>query len=128
MRGGIVRGAVLLATVAAFAAILAPTGVATSTLSASKTAEASWTRTFRWTIDKSVTPATHDMQTGESGDSTYTIALTKSAGVDSDVTVAGEVCVQNNGTNPTQNLTIFDRIAADVPGGTVTLARAGIST
>jgi hypothetical protein len=126
MRVRVMRGAVLLATAVAFAAVLAPSGAATSVLSASKTAEASWTRSFTWTIDKSVTPASHDMLTGQSGDSTYTIVLTKSAGTDSEVTVSGEVCVQNNGTNPTQNLAIFDRIAADVPGGTVTLKNGNI--
>jgi hypothetical protein len=111
----------LLVTAVAFAAVLAPTATATSRLAATKTAEASWTRSFTWTIDKSVTPASHDLQTGQSGESTYTIVLTKSAATDSDVTVEGEVCVTNNGTNPTLNLAIFDRIAADVPGGTVTL-------
>lgn len=121
------RGITLLAAAAALAAILAPPAMATSPLTVSKTAEGKWTRTFTWTIDKSVTPAVHDLQTGQSGTSTYTIVLTKSAGTDSAVTVEGEVCVTNAaGAPPTANLTISDRIVATIPGGSATLASGNL--
>jgi len=123
-----VRLAGIASLVAVCAAILGPTAGATTPLSVSKTAEARWTRTFEWTIDKSVTPAVHELLTGESGTSTYTIVLTKSAGVTSPITVVGEVCVQNNGAVATENLTINDRIAATVPGGALTLASGLLDT
>ena len=132
MKGRVPRGARLAgiaSLVAVCAAILGPAAVATTPLSVSKTAEARWTRTFEWTIDKSVTPALHELLTGESGTSTYTIVLTKSAGVDSPVTVAGEVCVTNNGAVATENLTIVDRIVGIRANGTKqTLASGSVDT
>jgi hypothetical protein len=61
-----------------------------------KTAETSFTRTFNWTIDKSVTPDTWDLFTGDSGTSEYTIAVTKDAGTDSNWAVNGTITIQNN--------------------------------
>lgn len=62
----------------------------------SKDAETSFTRTFAWTIDKSVTPETWDLFTGDSGTSQYTVAVTKDAGTDSDWAVSGNISVENN--------------------------------
>lgn len=62
-----------------------------------KTASTTFTRTFTWTIDKSVTPDTWNLFTGESGTSEYTVALTKSAGVDSDWAVSGNITITNPG-------------------------------
>ena len=119
----------LSVVLAAIAMISGPAAQATSPLEVSKTASASWTRTFTWTIDKSVTPATHDLQTGQSGTSTYTVAVTKSAPVDSAITVKGEVCVKNGGAVATENLTIEDRIFAVLGGGSrERLAEGPIST
>lgn len=61
-----------------------------------KTANTTFTRTFNWTIDKSVTPDTWDLFTGNSGTSEYTVAVTKDAGTDSDWAVSGTITIQNN--------------------------------
>ncbi len=114
---GSFRKAALLAVVAAaFAAFFAPTALATTPLEISKTATAHGGRSFEWTIDKSVTPASHSLETGQSGTSTYTVSVTKSEGVD-EMWVDGEVCVKNNGTVATEGLAIFDRIVAHKSNG-----------
>jgi len=64
-------------------------------LSVSKTADTSFTRTFNWTIDKSVTPESWDLFTGDSGTSEYTVAVTKSDPVDSDWAVSGNITIAN---------------------------------
>ncbi len=118
--GRVKKAAFVAALVAVVGAVFAPTALATTPLTISKTATAHWTRTHDWTIDKSVTPASHDLTTGQSGTSTYTVALTKSAGTDA-IWVDGSVCVSNAGPLATENLTISDRIIAILPGGTRTL-------
>lgn len=60
-----------------------------------KTATTSYTRTCEWTIDKSVTPATWDLFTGDSGTSEYTVSVGKSC-TDSDFAVSGNINVANN--------------------------------
>ena len=105
--------AVLIGVVAA---IGAPTASATTPLSASKTATGHWERSFGWTIDKSVTPDSWTLDTGQSGTSTYTIVVTKGPGSDS-VWVDGEVCVTNNAGVATQNLKIAERVRAILPAG-----------
>ncbi len=107
-------------TAIAFGA-MAPVASATSPISAFKTAEAHWTKTFRWTIDKSVTPASWELETGQSGTSTYTVEVTKSAGTDA-IWVDGKVCVENVSTTPTENLKVVDRLQALVGGDVITLA------
>ena len=81
------------------AAVMAPVAGATSPITAYKTADAHWTRTFEWTIEKSVSPASWDLETGQSGTSTYTVDVTKGAPVDS-IWVSGEVCVENVSRRP----------------------------
>jgi VCBS repeat-containing protein len=61
------------------AGVMAPVASATSPIQAYKTADAQWTRTFEWTIEKSVSPDSSDLETGRSGTSTYTVEVTKSA-------------------------------------------------
>ena len=96
------------------AAIGAPTASATTPLDAYKTATGHWERTFHWTIDKSVSPDSWVLRTGESGTSTYTIVVTKDEGSD-EVWVDGEVCVTNNGGVATENLKIAERVRAILP-------------
>jgi len=67
-------------------------------VSVTKTAETSFTRTFDWTIDKSVTPASWDLFKGDTGTSEYTISLDKDAGTDSDFAVSGTITIDNPGT------------------------------
>jgi hypothetical protein len=115
-RAWLAPAAALVPVVAVFAAVFAPSAMATTPLTISKTATAHWTRTFEWTIDKSVTPDSHALETGESGTSTYTVAVTKSVASEA-MWVDGEVCVTNNGTVPTENLAIEDRLIAFLPAG-----------
>lgn len=61
----------------------------------SKTAVTTFTRTFNWTIDKSVTPGTLNMFTGDSGQVTYTVAVTKTGSTDSNWAVSGQITVHN---------------------------------
>lgn len=64
-------------------------------LEVSKTATTTFTRTFPWTIDKSVTPASWALFDGDSGTSDYTVALTKGTGVDSAWAVSGTITIEN---------------------------------
>lgn len=64
-------------------------------LDVTKTADTSYTRTYDWTITKSVDPASWNFFTGGSGTSTYTIAVTKDAGTDSDWSVSGTITIHN---------------------------------
>ena len=120
--GRLRKAALVAALVAALGAVFAPSALATTPLTISKTATGHWTRSFEWTIDKSVTPDAHSLKTGESGTSTYTVALTKSAGTDS-IWVDGQVCVTNNGTIATENLVVEDRVIAFHSGGQRTLIK-----
>jgi hypothetical protein len=65
-------------------------------LTVSKTAETSFKRTFEWDIEKTVTPDTWNLFTGDSGTSEYTVTVTKGEGVDSDWAVEGEITIENN--------------------------------
>jgi hypothetical protein len=60
-----------------------------------KDAQTTFTRTFGWTINKSVTPANWDLFTGDSGTSQYTVSVTKDNGTDSDWAVAGTITIYN---------------------------------
>jgi hypothetical protein len=71
-------------------------------------------RVFKWTIDKSVTPATWDLFRGDTGTSEYTVAVTKDAGTQN-AYIDGEICVTNGGAEGTQNLTIVGELRDGVP-------------
>jgi hypothetical protein len=117
-----VRRKLWLAVCAAIAVgVLAPVASATSPITAFKTAEAHWTRTFEWTIEKSVSPDSWNLETGQSGTSTYTVKVTKSSGVD-EIWVDGKVCVENVSMAPTENLKVVDRLQALVGDDVITLA------
>lgn len=64
-------------------------------LEVTKTATTTFTRTFPWTIDKSVTPDSWALFDGDSGTSDYTVALTKGTGVDSAWAVSGTITIDN---------------------------------
>jgi hypothetical protein len=65
-------------------------------LAVSKTANTTFTRTFNWTIDKSVTPDTLNMFTGDRGAVQYTVAVVKTGFTDSNWAVSGVITIQNN--------------------------------
>ena len=73
--------------------------VACHEIAVTKTATTSLTRTYDWTISKSVTPATWDLFTGDSGTSAYTVAVDKTGSSDAGWAVSGTITVSNVG-NP----------------------------
>ncbi len=64
-------------------------------ISVTKDANTSLTRTYDWTIDKSVTPASWQLFTGESGTSRYTVSVDKTGYTDSAWAVSGNIHVNN---------------------------------
>ncbi|MFM8319325.1 MAG: hypothetical protein ACKOC5_00300 [Chloroflexota bacterium] len=76
-----------------------------------KTAETSFTRTFDWTIDKTVAPATWDLFTGDSGVSFYTVAVEKTGFTDSAWAVNGVIEVANHTPFDAQLTSIADAIS-----------------
>jgi uncharacterized repeat protein (TIGR01451 family) len=84
-------------------------GQAGTTLTATKTATGQMTRTFGWTIDKSVNREILNLFRGDSAASEYTVTVTKDGGTDA-ASVEGEVCVTNGGERPTENLKIVDTV------------------
>lgn len=111
----------LVVCTAVVAGVIAPVANATSPISAYKTAEAHWTKTFRWTIEKSVSPASWELETGQSGTSTYTVTVTKSTASEA-IWVDGKVCVENVSAAPTENLKVVDRLQALLGDDVITLA------
>lgn len=84
-----------------------------------KTANTTFTRTFDWTIKKTVTPATWVLFTGDSGTSQYTVAVTKTGYTDSDWAVSGTIRIENNTPfaatieNVTDAISGFGAVAVD---------------
>jgi hypothetical protein len=76
-----------------------------TSLTATISATGHFTRTFPWTINKSVTPTSLNVFPGGTGTAVYTITVTKGTGVDA-AFIDGQVCVTNTGAVTTQNLTI----------------------
>lgn len=64
-------------------------------LTVGKTADALFTRTFPWTLTKTVSPSTLNLFNGDTGDVGYTVTATKGAPVDSDFHVSGAVTISN---------------------------------
>ena len=84
-----------------------------------KTAVAEFTRTFGWTIDKSVDPDTWDLFEGDTGTSEYTVSVEKDAGTDSDASVSGTITITNTSSVDAVVTSVTDEIsgvptAADV--------------
>ena len=80
-------------------------------LEVSKTAETTFTRTFEWNIEKSVTPETWNLFDGESGTSKYTVAVTKTGFTDSDGAVSGTITIHNPWTMPATIEDVSDSIS-----------------
>jgi hypothetical protein len=86
-------------------------------LSVTKTGEGYWNgrSSYDWTVTKSVTPATAQVEMGASASFTYTVTATRSAATGSSAVwgMRGTVCVTNSGDAPTTNLAITDRLLQD---------------
>ncbi len=72
----------------------------------SKDASTRYIRTFDWTIEKSVTPDSHDLFDGDTADSTYTVSVVKDSGTDSGHEITGSITIGN--PHPTDAMTIGD--------------------
>ncbi len=72
----------------------------------SKYASTRYIRTFDWTIEKSVTPDSHDLFDGDTADSTYTVSVVKDSGTDSGHEITGSITIGN--PHPTDAMTIDD--------------------
>lgn len=87
----------------------------------SKNANTSFTRTYRWTIDKSVSPENWQLFRGDSGTSAYTIAVERIGFTDSAWAVSGTITIYNPapGTATIQSVTdqISPAIAASLDCG-----------
>lgn len=78
-----------------------------------KTAVAEFTRTFGWTIEKTVDPATWDLFTGDTGTSEYTVSVTKDDGTDSDPSVSGVITIENTSDRDAIIESVEDVISGD---------------
>jgi hypothetical protein len=65
-------------------------------LTVTKTANEFFTRTYQWDITKSVSPATWDLFSGESGVSDYTVILDQTGYTDSNFYVSGGITILNS--------------------------------
>lgn len=84
-------------------------------LDVTKNARTSLTRTWNWTIDKSVTPAIWDLFTGDSGTSKYTVSVDRVDFTDSSWAVTGDIRIDN--PNPTRDATltaVSDLVSPDI--------------
>ncbi|MEQ8201804.1 MAG: hypothetical protein ABRQ24_10340 [Syntrophomonadaceae bacterium] len=97
-----------------------------TTLSATVSATGHFTRTFPWTINKSVTPASLNIMPGGSGTAAYTITVTKGAGVDA-AFIDGQVCVTNGGAVATQNLAIVANLTMPPSSTIITSVSVDVS-
>ena len=94
-----------------FASPVLPAG---TTLSETVDCYPHYTRTFNWTIDKSVAPDAWDLFKGDAGTSQFTITVTKDAGTDA-AWIDGEICVTNGGAVATENLTFTIDLTNGLP-------------
>ncbi|MCK5738476.1 hypothetical protein KAH55_04815, partial [bacterium] len=79
-----------------------------------KDAEVFWERTYEWDIEKTVTPTEWHLFHGESGESQYTVTVTRSVLSDM-VTVSGQICVTNTGQIATSGLMYIDTLQYRTP-------------
>jgi hypothetical protein len=94
-----------LRTVLGVALSLAAAGsLQAASLAIDHSASGSYTRTFAWNINKSVTPATADMHPGDNQQFQFVVAVSKGAGTDSEHAVQGVASI-HNGTGQTARIT-----------------------
>ena len=86
---------------------------AAADLTVTKTAHATYKRTYTWGITKSVDPASRNIAAGDSASFTYSVAMTHDAGTDSDWQVTGTITVTNPNDSGAITLTgVEDAVAA----------------
>ena len=99
-------------------------GQSGTTLTASVSATGKYTRTFHWTMNKTVTPHLINLFQGDTGIAQYTIQTTKDSGTLSSY-ITGEVCVNNGGAVSTENLTI--KVSVTMPPSSTVIASTNVS-
>ncbi|MCB0048939.1 MAG: DUF11 domain-containing protein, partial [Caldilinea sp.] len=77
----------------------------------SKTVDESYTRTFTWTIEKTVSPEEIYIFDGDRASATYAVSVTKDAGNDTDYAIAGQVTFANTSSYPVILQAPVDRLA-----------------
>jgi len=88
-------------------------------LEVDKTVDASFDRTYTWTIEKSVEPAVWHLFDGDSATSEYTVKVTKGAPVDSNFVVEGTITITNPNSVPVKVTNVSDQVdgvAATITG------------
>ncbi|MGC9360287.1 MAG: hypothetical protein ACP5G7_07935 [Anaerolineae bacterium] len=76
-----------------------------------KTANTSYTRTYAWTIDKSVTPDEWHLFNGDSGTSRWTVSVDKTGYADSGWAVTGTITIDNPASSPATIVSVADAIS-----------------
>ena len=106
----------LLAAIAVAGIITATAGAtgnhSKQKLTVTKTAKTSWTRSWTWTVDKKVDPASLDLVDGDSGTVTWSIAA-KATRQDS-YSVSGTIKVTNPNGSTVSGVTVSDALAGAV--------------
>jgi hypothetical protein len=92
----------------------AQVNVACHDLAVSKDAHTALTRTWNWTIDKSVVPAAWHLFKGDSGTSRYTVAVDKTGYIDSGWAVTGDIQVYNPAPMAAQINAVNDIVSPDM--------------
>jgi hypothetical protein len=100
----------------------APSGQSGTGISVAVTTNAVYTKTFGWTITKTVSPETWDLCPGDSGTSTYTVSVNKDAGTVVSQ-LEGTVSVMNTGAIATQDLAIT--VDVTTPPSATVIATSG---
>jgi hypothetical protein len=97
--------------------------VACYALTVTKDAAPSYTRSYNWTIDKTVTPAEWHLFTGDSGTSAYTVTVTKSGPIDSEWAVEGNISIHNPAPMAATIHSVADVVSPDLG----TLVNCGVT-
>ena len=83
-------------------------------VSVSKTAQTSFTRTWQWSIDKSVSPEIWQLFTGDSGTSAYTVAVARTGSTDSAWAVSGTIQIHNPAPMAATISSVADVVSAGI--------------
>ena len=79
-------------------------------INVTKTASGGFTSFPSWEIEKTASTGSVSLASGESESVTFNISVTKLSGNPTGAVVSGQICVTNNGSNPTIGLSITDSV------------------
>jgi len=91
----------------------------------SKDAHTSYSRTYTWAIEKSVSPSVLDMFVNDSGTATYTVSVTRTGFYDSGWSVSGNIYIHNPSSvdatlaSVTDDISGVGSVAVSCPGSVV---------